>query len=95
MKHNDDSMSLARRGYGRIEVRKDGWTDGEVVTPFGIVSVYAQGDAENQPHTRLDFAWNGRLYMRNFDGVRYSPRGLVTKAMQFASEIAAPNSRLG
>lgn len=90
MKHNDDSMSLARRGYGRINVHKDGWTDGEVVTPFGIVSVYAQGDDENRPHTRLDFAWDGRLYMRNFDGRRYSPRGLVTKAMQFASEIASP-----
>lgn len=94
MKQFDDSMSLEKRGYGRIEVRKEGWTDGEVLTPFGIVTVYAQGDAENVPHTRLDFVWNGRLYMRNFGDKRYSPRGIVTKAMKFAAEIAAPNGEV-
>lgn len=91
MKQFDDSMSLQKRGYGRVVVRREGWTDGEVLTPYGIVTVYAQGDAENSPHTRLDFVWDGRLYMRNFDGKRYTARALVTKAMEFATEIAAPN----
>lgn len=82
----DDSMTV-NRAFSRIEVRKEGWTDGEVLTPHGIVSVYAQGDDDHRPHTRLDFVHNGRLYMRNYPGKRYSPRGLVTKAREFAEEI--------
>lgn len=91
MKQFDDSISLQKRGYGRVEVRKEGWMDGDVLTPYGIVTVYAQGDAENVPHTKLDFVWRGRLHIRNFNGKRYSARGIVTKAMEFATEIAAPN----
>lgn len=83
----DDSMAIGR-GFGRVENRNgNAWTDGEVVTKHGIVSVYAQGDAESHYHTRLDFAWKGRLYMRNFPNKRYSKRGLVTLAVKFAAEI--------
>lgn len=92
MKQTDDSMKLGKRGYGRINT-KNGYTDGEVLTPVGIVSVYAQGDDQNVPHTRLDFVFDGRLYMRNFIGKRYSPRGLVTKALEFADEIASHNEQ--
>ena len=38
-------------------------------------------------HSRLDFAWNGRLYMRSFNK-RYTTRGLKTLAYEFAQEIA-------
>ena len=87
MKIFDDSMKVQKDGFSRTEDR-GGWTDGEIVTPWGIVSVYAQGDAENANHTRLDFVHAGRLHMRNFHGKRYSRRGIKTKAMQFAKEIA-------
>lgn len=88
MKVHDDSMAVGRKGFSRLMTMKEGWTDGDVVTPWGIVSVYAQGDDRYRHHTRLDIVHNGRLYMRDFHGKRYSPRGLVMKAMQFAREIA-------
>ena len=87
MKVSDDRVSTGKRGFGRTE-NNGGWIDGEVVTPFGIVSVYAQGDDEHLFYTRLDFAHKGTLYVRKFDGKRYSPRGLVTKAYEFAKGIA-------
>jgi hypothetical protein len=84
----DDSMAL-QRPHSRISVGQPprGWTDGAVFTCHGIVLVYAQGDDEYTHHTRLDFVWQGRLYMRDFNGKRYSPRGLVTLADRFAAEI--------
>lgn len=90
MKVSDDSMSL-QRPFSRLHDRKEygGWTEGEVVTRDGIVSVYAQGGDENDKHTRLDFALNGRLYMRHFQGKRYSHRGLVTIAARFAAEMVS------
>lgn len=75
------------KGRGRVSERKEGWTEGDVVTPHGIVSVYAQGDDKNVFITRLDFAWKGRMHIRSFQGKRYSPRGIVTKAKAFAKEI--------
>lgn len=97
MKQRDESISLHNRSFGRIEVRKAGWTDGEVVTPHGIVSIYAQGDGDHDSYSRLDLALGGRLYIRNFFGKRYTPRGLITKATQFASEISetCQQSRVG
>ncbi len=83
----DDTMAIGR-SYGCTENRNDNaWTDGTVVTNHGIVSVYAQGGDESFHYTRLDFAWKGRLYMRNFKNKRYSRRGLVTIATKFAAEI--------
>lgn len=89
VKITDDSMKLPYRGINWISRHPAGWTDGEVLTPFGIVAVYAQGDkAKGESfHTRLDFVFDGRLYMRNFENKRYSSRGLVTKAYEFAAEI--------
>ena len=75
------------RGWGNITTRKEGWTEGTVTTPHGLVSVYAQGDEENVYITMLDFAWKGRMHVRSFQGKRYSPRGIVTKAKVFAKEI--------
>lgn len=88
MEFFDDSMKVQKDGFSRTEDREN-WTDGEVVTPWGIVSVYAQGDENTTKHTRLDFVWGGRLHMRNFSGKRYSKRGIKTKAMQFAKDIAS------
>jgi len=81
----DVSMSIGS-GFGRISRQREGWLDGEVVTPHGIVSVFAQGDSTHDHYSRLDFAYAGRLYIRSFNK-RYSPRGLVTKAKQFSREV--------
>lgn len=81
----EDSMSI-RKPFGRLHNNESGWTDGEVVTPYGIVSVYAQGDKENWHLTRLDFAHKNRMYIRSFRK-RYTHRGIVTKANRFAQEI--------
>lgn len=86
MQIHNDSFSC-KKPFGRVRIVKEGWTDGDVVTPSGIVGVYAQGDKENYHMTRLDFVFNGKWHIRCFHGKRYSPRGLVTKANQFASEI--------
>ena len=88
MKYLDDKVS-AKKPFGRMRRNPDGWTDGEVVTPNGIVSVYAQDD-EKFHLTRLDFAYEGTLYMRSWDK-RYSPRGIVTKAYQFTQDIIKLN----
>ena len=82
-----DSKFSLKKPYGRIEEHIKGWDHGEVVTPCGIVSVYAQGDDENFYMTRLDFAHNNVQYSRSFHGKRYSHRGIVTKANQFAKHI--------
>jgi hypothetical protein len=88
----DDSMSL-RRPCQRLQHRKAGygnWTEGDVLTPDGIVSVYSQdGESTRDRHTRLDFVAHGRLYMRHINGKCYSHRGLVTIAARFAAEMVS------
>ena len=79
----NDSFSL-KKPFGRIKEHLKGWTYGEVVTPNGIVSVYAQ--ANNFYLTRLDFVFKNRLYIRSFKR-RYSHRGIITKANLFTKEI--------
>jgi hypothetical protein len=85
MKTTDDTYSIGK-GFGRIQVRKEGWTDGVVVTEHGLVEVYAQGDAKEVHLTSLRFASAGQFHTRNFHGKRYSPRGLVTVAKRFAAD---------
>ena len=87
-----DSSWPTGRGYSIIERRQYTtlggecleWTDGEVITPDGIVTVLAQN---NPDLSRLDYVFEGRVYSRSYRK-RYSSRGLVTKAKQFAREIA-------
>lgn len=81
----DDKMAI-KKPYGRIKTSPDGWLDGEVVTPQGIVTVYAQGDEVADHYTRLDFVFDQTHYMRTFDK-RYTSRGIITKATQFVNEI--------
>lgn len=63
------------------------YTEGAIATHYGIVSIYTQGDERFKYHSRLDFVYRGRLYTRNFRGKRYSHRGLVTKAREFARQV--------
>lgn len=81
-KIQDDSMALGGRGFSRIHSR-EGWLDGEVVTPHGIVTVYAEDG-----YARLDFVAGGRLVMRNFRGKRMSKLALCRAAVKFAQEKA-------
>ena len=83
----DDSVSLGQRSMSLITDRPEGWTEGVVHTPAGTVQVYAQGSAQESYHTQLHFAWEGRLYTRNFPKRRFSQRGLVTAAHRFAMDV--------
>lgn len=67
----------------------ENYTEGAIATQHGIVGVYTQGDAQLKHYSRLDFVHEGRLYMRSFDGKRYSHRGLVTKAKEFARQASS------
>jgi hypothetical protein len=87
-KFKDDSVSLSGRAVNRITRDPRGWIEGPVLTPDGIVHCYAQGDEQNENHTRLDFVWQGRLYMRQFPKVRMTARGMATAAGRFAREVA-------
>lgn len=85
MKSHNNSFAF-KKPFGRVEIRPEGWTDGDVVTYYGIVSVYAQGDEDSYYSTGLQFAYEGRLYGRTFLK-RYTPRGIVTKANEFVQDV--------
>lgn len=87
VEYYDHEMRVEPRGFNRSKELKEGWTEGDVVTPFGIVSVYAQGDDIHSHITRLDFVFNGRLHLRTYRK-RYTVRGIKTKAYEFAKEVA-------
>jgi hypothetical protein len=89
-KYTEDQISC-RSCCGRIatQTTKDGesWEVGTVLTPNGIVDVYAQDD-----YTRLDFVHAGRLHIRTYRK-RYGKRGIVTLAGRMARDISA-NAKL-
>lgn len=79
----DGSFGRIERRY--LDDRTHSWLDGEVVTAYGIVSVSSQdGD---DPHTRYDFAFRGRLHMRTEQRGR-TERGLAIEATKFARRIS-------
>jgi len=80
------SFNIGKRGYGRIRNMGD-YHGGDVITPHGFVCVYAQGDGEYYYSTQLEFIFKRRVYVRQFDGKRYSPRFIVTLAHKFAEDI--------
>ena len=89
MSYEESSFSLASKSHGtNIRHNRDfDYHEGYVVTPNGIVGVYAQGGSHSHKYTRLDLAIGGRQYMREFDKQRLTPRGLVTAAKRFAADI--------
>jgi hypothetical protein len=67
----------------RIEQHDGGtWREGDVVTAWGIVSIYAEAK-----HTRYDFAANGRHYMRTEFRHRTN-RGIAIEATKYARRCA-------
>lgn len=78
-----------QRPYGVFhsqETASGNYTTGRVGTPLGFVSVYWE-DGRNE-HTRFDFIFNRRLFYRTIYA-RFTERGVITKANQFAKEIAS------
>lgn len=101
MKVTNNCLKVDKSGYNRSEERKhkglEGqdytWLDGEIATPWGFVCVYAQGDDKRYHFTRLDFIYDGKMYVRSFRGKRYTKSGAKTKAMRFAKEIVDNNPK--
>ena len=73
-------------GYSSVRDRKEGWTEGNVLTPQGIVTVYAQGDKNEFHHTSLEMVVDGRVYHRQWNK-RYTKRGIARKAREFARDL--------
>lgn len=93
----DSSHRASVNGWG---LREESYSDGLGKQITGVVGtlhgyIRAYSDDYKNDHTgrryrssSLRFIWKGKEYFRFFDGVAYSSRGLVTKARQFAEEIA-------
>lgn len=60
------------------------YLDGDVLTKYGIVSVYSQGG--KNPSTRMDFVYGGRHHMRTELKTRCI-RGMAILATKFAREV--------
>lgn len=90
-KFTSDSMAM-RHAFARLRTlgrTPRTWINGEVATPYGFVSVYAQSpDDGRNVYTRFDFIHKATLYMRYFKRT-FSERGTTTKARQFAKEITS------
>jgi hypothetical protein len=83
----DGSLRL-RNSFSVLQRRPD-YTEGTIVTPHGIVSVYtevADYDMEINSGTILEFVYRRRYYRRDINRA-YSERGLSTVANRFAKEI--------
>lgn len=80
----DSSWRVYQR-WSRLEVREN-VTEGAVMTRDAIVKVFAFGG--KAPATHLTVCRDGREHCRWYKGKRYTPRSIVTKAKQFAREIA-------
>jgi len=65
------------------------YDEGIVETKYGSVSVYMQGDDKYNKISRMDINVNGIVFVKQFDK-RYTKRGIVTKANQFAKEMHNP-----
>ena len=74
------------QGWNSVKDNPNGWTDGTVKTPHGMVDVYAQGDDKHRHVTQLIFQSRGRVYVRTFEK-RYTHRGIARKAKELAREI--------
>lgn len=85
-----DDIITIHASFSRIDERGEigaRYLIGNVVTKLGIVSVYSQGGDPDRRHTRLDFAYNGKLWIRNIRR-RFTQRGLVTLANRWAHFVA-------
>tara|TARA_B100000745_G_C19978910_1_gene331557 strand:+ start:266 stop:592 length:327 start_codon:yes stop_codon:yes gene_type:complete len=92
----DDSSAQGSKYFNRIRLEnytdfngfEETWLMGDVLTPYGIVSVYSQGGEQDRfsKYTRLEIVVNGRYLTRVFNK-RYTSRGLVTKVRQWIADL--------
>lgn len=88
----DDEMRI-RNATGRIMRHRlnatESYLDGDVLTPWGIVTVYSENEelGGNMNLARFDFVFDGILYIRTFKR-SFTERGLTLMARKFAKEIA-------
>ena len=98
IEHYDYQFNLSphlKRIYKQESVDgKSTYLVGHVMTEYGTVGIYTQGDDKNFHHTRLDFPHGKTCYVRTFNK-RYSERGIVTVAKKFAKEVLEGNQRGG
>lgn len=80
-----DKKWRVSRAYSSIS-NSNGYSEGVVFTPNGIVQVYSQGNENVVSNTTLQFVHNGMCYTRNFNR-RYSCRYLKTLSIRFANEV--------
>jgi hypothetical protein len=74
-------LRIKRRG----EIYGEGWDEGTVVTPYGIVEIVA-----NEYYTRFDFAHKGKLYMKAYNKW-LKPASITRIAKDFASKVVGKN----
>jgi hypothetical protein len=79
------SWGVKQEWRSRLDNR-NGYTKGIVITPFGYVDVYAQGDENHFHHTELRFIHCQREYVRSYKK-RYSHRYIVTLSRKFIKDI--------
>jgi len=85
----EESSYALDGSYGRIHRRETNgkpWKSGDVITPWGIVGIYA-----DEGYTRYDFACDGRHFIRTEKRNR-SNRGLAIEASKFARRMAIARS---
>jgi len=79
-----DCQSVGK-GFTRWSPGPRGWDEGEFLSPQGIVSIYMQKG--HPTHTRLDFVYGGRLYIRTWKR-KYSRRTIPRLARAFVRDVA-------
>lgn len=84
-------MSLSeKRGFIRMHRHVTPYGDysmGDFVHPHGIVAIYQQDDI-----TRLDYAYNGRLYIRSWPK-EWGRRTICKLARQFVDDVRSGKTR--
>lgn len=76
------------RSCSRIDYERDfDYLRGVVITPYGFVYVYSQGNQSSRNLSSFEFIWNGRKHDRRIRK-RMTARGLATVATRFAREKA-------
>jgi hypothetical protein len=84
--HTDSNWTLSKE-HGAWECGSGPTYDtGEILLRCGVVLAYAE-----DKFTSLRIIRNGRVYYRAWHGKRYSRRGMVTKAREFAKDVARLN----
>lgn len=85
-KIRDESYKITHaHGLGLMShtTARGNWTDGGVVTKFGIVDIYI-----DEERARMDFVCRGRHHIRSVSKA-VTKRGIVTMANRFAMQISS------